>query len=94
MNSDMNKRKRRTAAVDYINSLYQGKRIINIDESLLNVTDNRVYSWIKKNTYRNLETPCQRMGQVSLIMGLSSEGEIHYSVNWGANNSKTIVLFL
>jgi hypothetical protein len=58
MNSDMNKRKRRTAAVDYINSLYQGKRIINIDESLLNVTDNRVYSWIKKNTYRNLETPC------------------------------------
>ena len=58
MNSDANKRKRRAAAIDYFNSLYQGKHIINIDETLLNVTDNRVYSWCLKKAYRNLDTPC------------------------------------
>ena len=44
-NFPMNKLKRQYAAKHYIEFLYEGKRIINIDESNITETDSRKRGW-------------------------------------------------
>lgn len=41
-----------------------------------------------------MEVPSSRMNQVSLIMGVSSSGEMYFTSNRGSNNGETITLFM
>jgi hypothetical protein len=73
--------------------MYQGKRIINIDETNITVTDNRTRGWWYPRTKIQM-TKNQRVGQVNLIFGISSYGEFFYTVNFGKTNSNTFFLYI
>jgi hypothetical protein len=45
----------------------------------------------KKNT---LQLKSDRMSQVSLIMGVASDGRLFFTANRGSNNGSTVLLFL
>ena len=60
MNSIVNKKKRLKAAVIYVNNLYDGKIVINIDESIVSSTDERKYSWLQSGV-TNIVTNSQRL---------------------------------
>mmetsp|Transcript_47725 Transcript_47725/g.34985 ORF Transcript_47725/g.34985 Transcript_47725/m.34985 type:complete len:117 (-) Transcript_47725:839-1189(-) len=84
---------RQFAASRYIETLESGKRIINIDESLINRTQYKKVGWNLKGN--DLVCPqAQRLSEVSIVAAVSSQGELYYSINRGANNSLTIKYFL
>ena len=94
MNADRCKRLRQDAAIFLMKTLDQDKKVvINIDETILNTTNSRTYCWQKKGV-RTIETPADRMAQVSLIVGVSSNGDVFYTANRGSNTGKTILLFM
>ena len=43
------KLQRQYAACKYIEALHEGKRIINIDESVIRFTDHRIHGWMRKD---------------------------------------------
>lgn len=59
------------AAIDYVSILYEGKNIINIDESIVSSTDERKYSW-QQSGVNNIVTNSQRMSLVSVIFACTS----------------------
>ena len=73
--------------------MVQGKTIINIDESVLNKTDERQHGWCWPGQ-RNMVTTMQRLRSLSIIAAVSSDGSLMYTVNSGKNNSGTFSLFL
>ena len=81
------------AASYYIQFLAQGKNIINIDESVLNQTDERQRGWCQPGQ-RNMVTTMQRLRSLSIIAAVSSEGRFMFTINSGINNSNTYMLFL
>jgi hypothetical protein len=87
------KLQRQLAASYYIEYLVQGKRIINIDESVLNKTDERERGWCRPGK-NNMVTTMQRLRSLSLIAAVSSDGQLMFTVNSGKNNSITFILFL
>lgn len=89
MNSSNNKNKRKRAAARFIEFLYAGKRVINVDETSINITEYHRYSWgpVGKSLIRSKR---QRISSVSVIMGFSSWGEIFFTCNRGSNNSSTL----
>ena len=89
----VNKLKRQCAASNYIDFLYEGKRIINIDESNIADTDSRNRGWWYPRR-KNQVTKNHRMSNVNLILGISSYGEFFYSVNFGKTNSDTFFLYI
>jgi len=54
------KLQRQYAASKYIEALNEGKRIINIDESVIRFTDHRIHGWAKKGQ-QNQITTCKRL---------------------------------
>ena len=87
------KLQRQYASQQFINILYEGKRIINIDESVLNSTDERKRGWTGFRV-RNKVTNSQRLSQMNLIIGVASTGELFYTVNHGRTNQTTFIYFL
>ena len=81
------------AAAYYIDYLAEGKIIINIDESVLNQTDERQRGWMFPGQ-RNMTTTMQRLRFLSIIAAVSSEGKFMFTINSGKNNSNTFMLFL
>ena len=71
----------------------QGKIIINIDESVLNKTDERQRGWCKPGQ-SNMVTNMQRLRSLSIIAAVSSDGKFMFTINSGKNNSATFMLFL
>lgn len=63
-----------------------GKRIINIDESVIRITDHRKRGWLSK-TKHNMVTQSCRLNMVNIIAGVSSYGDRYYTVNQGKTNS-------
>lgn len=59
------------AAIDYVSILYEGKNIINIDESIVSSTDERKYSR-QQSGVNNIVTNSQRMSLVSVIFACTS----------------------
>ena len=59
------------AAIDYVSILYEGKNIINIDESIVSSTDERKYSW-QQSGVNNIVINSQRMSLVSVIFACTS----------------------
>ena len=92
-NYSVNKLKRQYSSSKYIEFLYEGKRIINIDESIISDSDPRKRGWWFPNT-RNQHTRNQRINNVNLIFGISSKGEFFYTVNSGKTNSDTFFWFI
>jgi hypothetical protein len=66
--------------------MYDGLRIINIDESLIHSTDVRKKGWgdKRKKTYTSVS---RRLSSVSIIGGIASSGEFYFTLNQGKNNS-------
>ena len=81
------------AAAFYIEYLAEGKNIINIDESVLNQTDERQRGWMEPGK-QNMTTTMQRLRSLSIIAAVSSEGKFMFTINSGKNNSNTFMLFL
>ena len=71
----------------------KGKIIINIDESVLNKTDERQRGWCDLKQH-NMVTTMQRLRSLSIIAAVSSNGDFMYTINSGKNNSSTFMLFL
>jgi hypothetical protein len=71
----------------------KGKIIINIDESVVNKTDERQRGWCCPGQ-SNMVTTMQRLRSLSVIAAVSSDGRFMFTVNSGKNNSSTFMLFL
>src|SRR5689334_25037011 len=71
----------------------RGKTIINIDESVINKTDQRQYGLCFPQRH-NMVTTMQRPPSLSIIVAVSSKGQFLFTVNSGKNNSNTFLLFL
>ena len=93
MNSLKNKCRRQTASLELINNLYQGKTVINIDESIINCTDSRSRSWLPKVS-KYMMTNSMKMAQLSIILGTASDGQIYFTLNRGYHNQHTMIIFL
>ena len=84
---------RQYAASKYIHFLFEGKRILNIDESVLRRTEHRKKSWMPRKL-SNLQTNNQRLLNFNLIAAVSNRNEFFFQANRGMTNSKTFSLFL
>jgi DDE superfamily endonuclease len=89
----VNKLKRQYASAEYIELLYKGKRIINIDETNVVSTDSRTRGWWFPKQ-KNQNTRSSRLCGVNIIIGISSYGEFFYTVNYGNTNTDTFFLFM
>jgi hypothetical protein len=92
-NSEQNLCQRQAAASHYIELLHQGKCIINVDESVLRMTDHRKRGWMPY-TRRNFVSKAVRLARVNIIAAASSRGEIYFTLNQGTTNAPSFLLFL
>ena len=72
--------------------MHQGKRIINIDESWLGMTDFRRMKWAVKGHPRS-SIRLQVAPRISMIVGLDTTGAVYLSLLQANNNSNTMELF-
>jgi transposase len=73
--------------------MHSQRRIINIDESNITLTDYRKRGWLIKGI-RNKATLRRRPASLNIIAGISNFGDLYYTINKGKNNSQTFLLFL
>ncbi len=92
-NSHRNLLLRQYAAAKYIDALAGGRTIINIDESVIRVTDSRRRGWIGIRR-KNIQSSSLRLKAVNVIAAVASTGEVYYTINQGKTNSWTLGLFL
>lgn len=69
------------------------KRIINVDESVMRLTDHRKRGWLIKGK-NNQVTSSRRLSQINVIAGVSNRGELCYTVNQGKTNGHTFILYI
>jgi len=84
---------RQYAAKHYIEFMAAGRTIINVDESIITLTENRKRSWLVKGVQSKATIP-RRPGQLNIIAGVSSQNRFYFTVNRGKNNGYCFVLFL
>ena len=65
------KLERQYASACFIRFLAEGRRVINVDETVLRVTDHRKRGWLPKGC-KNLVSDVERLSNVNLFAGLSS----------------------
>jgi hypothetical protein len=87
------KLEREYAPARLINTLYQDKIVINVDESILDETDFRHKDW-SKVVVESKTSLSQRLEKVSIIGGVSNRGDLYYSINLGNNNKERFWYFL
>ena len=76
----MNKVKRKDAAIFYLNTLSCSEKvIINIDETIIENSDDRKYSWVARNESNLVQCNSDRMSKVSIIFACSNMGEILFT---------------
>ncbi len=92
-NSLDSKLQRQFAAAKYITYLYQQKRIINIDESAISLTETVRRGWMIKGV-KNKSTMAKRPDRINLIAGISNYGDLFYTINHGQTKYETFLLFL
>ena len=85
-NKEPAKFQRYFAAAKFIEILGSGKRLINIDESIVKFTDHRKGGWVP-NFQQNKITNTKRLHDVNIVASLCSTGEVWYTINCGKNNS-------
>jgi hypothetical protein len=87
------KLQRQYAAKWYIKFLAEGKRVINVDESVLNQTDKRRRGWFAKDQ-KNFVSHLERLARINIIAAVSSWGDFYFTINCGKSISRTVLLFL
>ena len=87
------KLKRQYTAKWYIKFFAEGKRVINVDESVLNQTDKRRRGWFAKGQ-KNFVSHLERLARINIIAAVSSWGDFYFTINSGKSNSQTVLLFL
>jgi hypothetical protein len=85
--------KRQVAAAEYIKALRNGRRVINIDESIIRSTDHRNRGWTRYGK-RILTSRALRLPQISMIAAITSDGLTFFSINQGKTTSLTFCFFL
>lgn len=73
--------------------MHSQKRIINIDESNITLTDYRKRGWLIKGVRTKATLP-RRPSSLNIIAGISNFGDLFYTINKGKNNSQTFLLFM
>ena len=81
-NNLKSKLERQLAASVYIDYLETERRIINIDESIITLTEHQKRGWLVKGV-KNKATLPQRPGQLNIIAGVSNFGELFFTINKG-----------
>jgi len=56
------------------------KRIINVDESVMRLTDHRKRGWLIAGKH-NMVTSSRRLSNINIIAGISNKSEFFYTVN-------------
>ncbi|KEJ82907.1 hypothetical protein OXYTRIMIC_083 [Oxytricha trifallax] len=92
-NTIVTKLSRQLAAAEYIRALCRGKVLINVDETILQSTDNRHYTQALPGT-KTLQTSSKRMSRVSITAAACSNGKLMFTVSNGTTNSSTFINFL
>jgi hypothetical protein len=87
------KLQRQLAASKYIQALYAGMTILNIDEAVIHFTDHRSRGWMRRGQLNQVTTSVRVRG-INVIGALSSSGEFLFTVNCGNTNSNTFGLFI
>lgn len=70
----------------------EGKRIVNVDESVVRNTDHRTKGWLPRGK-RHLTTPNCRLSSINLIAAITNRDEFFYTVNQGKTNCYTLAHF-
>jgi photosystem II stability/assembly factor-like uncharacterized protein len=73
--------------------MINGKRILNLDESVVRCTEHRKKGWRPKER-QNMVTQNYRLSNINLIAAVSNRGEFFFTVNQGKTNSYTLGHFL
>ena len=73
--------------------MHMKKRIINIDESVINLTDSIKRGWLIKGV-KNKPTTAKRLDHINIIAGISNYGDVFYTINHGMTNSDSFLLFV
>jgi hypothetical protein len=84
---------RQIAASEYIKNLFEGKEVINIDESIIRSSDSRKRGWVQARN-RILVSKALRLPQISIITAITNRGRTFFTINKGKNTSATFAYFL
>ncbi len=71
---------RQIAARENIKVLKQGKEVINIDESIIRISDARRRGWARAKN-RILVSHALRLPMISIIAAVSSKGSVLFTIN-------------
>jgi hypothetical protein len=85
--------KRQVGASEYIRLLKSGREIINVDESIIRSTEQRIRGWVRQGK-RVFTSNALRLPQISMIGAISSKGKTFFAINQSKNNSLNFSLFL
>ena len=91
-NSEKNRILRQRFAIELVNLLNQGKRIINVDESWFNMSDYRRMKWRAYGDNNSL-AKTQVSPRISMIIGIETTGAVYLSLLQANNDSRTMELF-
>ena len=92
-NSEKNLVLRQQFAMKMIELLREGKNLLNVDQTWLNMTDFRRRKWQVPGT-TNSVAQLQVVPRISMIMGIDTKGEVYLSLLQSNSNSKVIEIFL
>ena len=93
VNTPTNIEHRYNFAKQMVAILEAGKILINFDESVINSTTSQSYSWVSKahNVGRAFKKTVSGM---SILLAVTSDGEIFFQFLDGNNNAQSVALFL
>ena len=93
VNSVINIKHRHDFAIEMVNILEEGKTLINFDESVINATTSQCYSWVNKA--HNIGRAYKKVvSGMSILLAVTSSGEIYFQFLDGNNNANSVALFL
>ena len=75
-----------------INLMFDGKRILNIDQTWLGMSDFRRMKWRAKGT-TNSVPQLALLPRISMFLGLDTEGQVYLSLFQANSNTKITELF-
>ena len=91
-NSNRNLICRQRFAMKLINLMFDGKRILNIDQTWLGMSDFRRMKWRAKGT-TNSVPQLALLPRISMFLGLDTDGQVYLSLFQANSNTKITELF-
>jgi hypothetical protein len=92
VNTKNNIRLRHVFAQKIIGAMQEGQVILNFDESVINLTTNKSYSWCAKKTPKNRMIG-KKISGLSMLVAVSSLGDIFFQYLDGNNNETSVAAF-